>query len=44
MDYAQETAELTRSQILQQVGITLLAQANVQKQAALQLLQATLGR
>ncbi|MCP3985136.1 MAG: flagellin FliC [bacterium] len=44
VDFALETAELTRSQILQQVGISLLAQANIQQQAALQLLQATLGR
>ena len=44
VDFARETAELTRSQILQQVGISLLGQANVQEQAALQLIQATLGR
>ena len=38
-DFAQETAELTRTQILQQAGISILAQANVLPQSALSLLQ-----
>ena len=38
-DMAVETAELTKYQILQQAGITVLAQANSQPQALLQLLQ-----
>ncbi|WP_335738139.1 flagellin [Rheinheimera metallidurans] len=38
-DYAKETAELTRTQILQQTSSTVLAQANQRPQAALQLLQ-----
>jgi flagellin len=37
-DFAQETAELTRNQILQQAGTTILAQANQLPQAALSLL------
>lgn len=37
-DFAQETAELTRTQILQQASITVLGQANQRPQAALQLL------
>lgn len=37
-DYAKETAELTRRQILQQAGTTLLSQANQRPQAALSLL------
>jgi flagellin len=40
VDVAVETAELTRNSILQQAAISVLAQANVQPQAALQLLQA----
>ena len=37
-DFAQETAKLTRAQILQQAGTAILAQANVTSQAALSLL------
>ncbi|WP_208932893.1 flagellin [Rheinheimera sp. F8] len=37
-DYARETAELTRSQILQQAATSLLGQANQRPQAALSLL------
>jgi flagellin len=37
-DFASETAELTRNQILQQAGTTILAQANQLPQAALSLL------
>jgi len=39
VDVAFETAELTRNNILQQASISVLAQANAQPQAALQLLQ-----
>ena len=38
-DFAAETANLTRSQILQQAGVAMLAQANTLPQAALSLLQ-----
>ncbi|XZG70454.1 flagellinolysin [Chitinibacteraceae bacterium HSL-7] len=38
-DYAQETASLTRQQILQQAGTAMLSQANNQPQLALQLLR-----
>jgi len=38
-DYAQETAELTRNQILQQAGTAMLAQANQVPQNVLSLLQ-----
>lgn len=38
-DFAAETAALTRSQILQQAGTAMMAQANQVPQAALQLLQ-----
>jgi flagellin len=38
-DFASETAELTRNQILQQAGISMLAQANTQPQNVLALLQ-----
>ncbi len=38
VDFANETAELTRNQVLQQAGISVLAQANVSSQAALGLL------
>ena len=38
-DFAAETAELTRSQIIQQASSTILAQANQRPQAALSLLQ-----
>ena len=38
-DYATETAELTRWQIIQQASTTVLGQANQRPQAALQLLQ-----
>jgi flagellin len=39
-DYAQETAKLTKAQILQQAGISMLAQANQLPQAALSLIGA----
>ena len=39
VDFAQETAELTRNQVLQQAGIAVLSQANVSTQSALSLLQ-----
>jgi flagellin len=39
VDVASESAELTRNSILQQASIAVLAQANVQPQNALQLLQ-----
>ena len=39
VDVAIETAQLTRNSILQQSAISILAQANMQPQAALQLLQ-----
>lgn len=38
-DFAAETANLTRSQILQQAGIAMLAQANAAPQSVLSLLQ-----
>lgn len=38
-DFAKETAELTRAQIIQQASTTILAQANQRPQAALSLLQ-----
>ncbi len=38
-DFAEETAKLTRAQILQQAGIAMVAQANTLPQAALALLQ-----
>lgn len=38
-DFAAETAELTRAQILQQAGVSILAQANSQPQLVLALLQ-----
>jgi flagellin len=38
-DFAAETANLTRGQILQQAGIAMLAQANAQPQTVLALLQ-----
>ncbi len=38
-DFAAETANLTRAQILQQAGITILSQANAQPQNVLALLQ-----
>jgi flagellin len=37
-DFAKETAELTRTQILQQAGVAMLAQANQLPQSVLQLL------
>lgn len=39
VDVAEETAALTRNSILQQAAISILSQANVQPQSALQLLQ-----
>jgi flagellin len=38
-DYATETAELTRTQILQQAGTAMLAQANQSSQNVLSLLR-----
>jgi flagellin len=38
-DFAKETAELSRTQILQQAGVAILAQANAQPQLVLSLLQ-----
>jgi len=38
-DFAAETAELTRTQILQQAGVSMLAQANSLPQNVLSLLQ-----
>jgi len=38
-DFAAETANLTRAQILQQAGVAMLAQANILPQTALALLQ-----
>ena len=38
-DFASETANLTKSQILTQAGISVLAQANAQPQQVLALLQ-----
>ena len=38
-DYAKETAELTRNQILQQAGTAMLAQANTSPQSVMSLLQ-----
>ncbi len=38
-DFAAETAKLTRAQILQQAGVSILAQANAQPQNVLSLLQ-----
>jgi len=38
-DFAAETSALTRAQILQQAGVSVLAQANAQPQLALSLLQ-----
>ena len=38
-DFAAETAELTRAQILQQAGVSVLSQANAQPQSVLALLQ-----
>ena len=38
-DFAAETANLTRAQILQQAGVAMLAQANAQPQSVLALLQ-----
>ena len=38
VDFASETAELTKNQVLQQAGISVLAQANVSTQAATRLL------
>lgn len=38
VDFASETAELTRNQVLQQAGVSVLGQANVSTQSALTLL------
>ena len=38
-DYASETAELAKSQVLQQAGLSVLAQANASSQSVLTLLQ-----
>ena len=37
-DFAQETAQLSRNQIIRQAGVSILAQANQQPQIALSLL------
>jgi flagellin len=37
-DFAAETAELTRAQIIQQAGVSILAQANTSPQSVLSLL------
>ena len=39
VDFAAETADMTRNSIFQQAGVSILAQANQSPQAALQLLQ-----
>ena len=39
VDFASETADMTRNSIFQQAGVAVLAQANVSGQVALQLLQ-----
>jgi flagellin len=39
VDFAMETADLTRNQVFQQAGVAILAQANASPQAALSLLQ-----
>ncbi|MDC0172686.1 flagellin [Gammaproteobacteria bacterium] len=38
-DYAQESTELARTQIIQQAGTAMLAQANQKSQSVLQLLK-----
>ena len=38
-DYADETAELTRQQVLEQAGVSVLAQAGVQMRLVLELLR-----
>ncbi|KZZ56002.1 flagellin [Oleiphilus sp. HI0125] len=38
-DFAAETAELSRTQVLQQAGLSILTQANAQPESVLQLLQ-----
>jgi flagellin len=38
-DYAAETTELARTQIIQQAGTAMLAQANQKNQSVLKLLQ-----
>ncbi|MEA1866808.1 MAG: flagellin [Thermodesulfobacteriota bacterium] len=38
-DFAAETADLTKAQVLQQAGVAMLAQANMRPQAVLSLLQ-----
>jgi flagellin len=38
-DFAKETANLSKAQVLQQAGISVLAQANSQAQNVLKLLQ-----
>ena len=38
-DFAAETANMTRAQVMQQAGVAMLAQANQLPQAALSLLQ-----
>ena len=38
-DFAKETAELARTQVLQQAGLSVLSQANARPQQVLQLLQ-----
>ena len=43
VDVAEETAELTKNNILQQAGVSVLAQANQSAQTALQLLNKSFG-
>lgn len=43
VDVAEETAELTKNNILQSAGVSVLAQANQSSQAALQLLNQSFG-
>ena len=38
-DFAKESAELARTQVLQQAGLSVLSQANARPQQVLQLLQ-----
>jgi flagellin len=39
VDFASETADLSRNQVFQQAGVAILSQANQSPQAALSLLQ-----
>ncbi len=42
-DFAKETAELSRTQVLQQAGVSILAQASAAPQLVLSLLRKHLG-